>query len=35
VDAMVAAATGNFNGIQQIEFNEMAKKLGFFALMVK
>lgn len=35
VEAMVAAATGDFNGTSQEEFNQRAKNLGFFARMVR
>lgn len=34
VEAIVASATGKFNGIPQIRFNEEAKKLGLYAHLV-
>ncbi|MBU2265217.1 hypothetical protein KJ784_03480 [Patescibacteria group bacterium] len=35
VEAIMAAATGEFNGCSQKEFNQKAKELGFFARMVE
>jgi len=35
VEAIMAAATGEFNGCSQREFNQKAEKLGFFARMVE
>ena len=35
VEAIVAAATGLFNHMTQVEFNEVARSLGFFAYLVR
>ncbi|MDP2709478.1 MAG: hypothetical protein Q8O93_05585 [bacterium] len=34
VEAIFSAATGDFNGMTQVEFNNKAKELGFFAHLV-